>query len=371
MNTPQAQRAATTFESGVTARPLQALITRQGWGDTGGKPLESTSVRHIFDAGGYTRLPTPAVVVYRLEADQHRQTGVVVEMSVDDYRNGRILRHEATQSDRVRQLEQFNETANIEQMPVMLAHHDRARLRTVLAEVTAGEPDLRLTIGGTTHTLWVRNDPHRAQVVHDEISHIPSLYIADGHHRMVAAERCATRRSHLGKEHPSAFTLAALFPSTELRVLGYHRYFRLPAGSSTSDILGLLAAQPVTAHIEECHTLDEAQPEPGIVVVRLDGRFYRLRLRTPHEPRHVRASLDVVVLDEQLLAPVFGPSITDGAGNTCGRATQGTICFLPHPPSIEQIMAVADAGLVMPPKSTWFDPKASAGLFVRPLSHEW
>jgi uncharacterized protein (DUF1015 family) len=373
MNTPQAQRTATAFEpsSGVTTRPPRALITNRGWLETDAKPLDPTLVRQILDAGGYTRIPAPAVVVYRLEADQHRQTGVVVEMSMDDYRNGRILRHEATQSDRVRQLEQFTETANIEQMPVMLAHHNRARLRTLLSEIAVNEPDVRLTINGTTHTLWIRNDPNRARLLHDEISRIPTLYIADGHHRMVAAERCANRRSHLGKEHPSAFTLAALFPSTEMRVMGYHRHFRLPEGTSTSDVLALLAAQPVTARVEECRAPDEACPEPGVIVVHLDGRIYRLRLRTPHEPRHVRASLDVVALDEELLPPVFGLSRTDSGSNACNRATQGTICFLPHPPSIEQIMAVADAGLVMPPKSTWFDPKASAGLFLRPLSHGW
>jgi uncharacterized protein (DUF1015 family) len=373
MNTPQAQRTATAFEpsSGVTARPPRALITSQERLETETKPHDLTQVRQILGAGGYTRIPAPAVVVYRLEADQHRQTGVVVEMSVDDYRNGRILRHEATQPDRVRQLEQFTQTAGIEQMPVMLAHHDRARLRTLLAEIASGEPDVRLTINGITHTLWIRNDPDRAQVVHDEISHVTTLYIADGHHRMVAAERCATRRSHLGGEHPSAFTLAALFPSTEMRVQGYRRDFCLPEGTSTSDVLTLLAAQPVTAHVEECHTSEDIHPEPGVVVMRLDGRFYRLRLRTPREPRDVRASLDVVALHEELLPPVFGLSKTDSGGNACSRAAQRTICFHPHPPSIEQIMAVADAGLVMPPKSTWFDPKASAGLFVRPLSPGW
>lgn len=387
MNAPQTQRATTAPDlpqrsTGVTVRPPQVLVMNQRYAATTDGTIDPVRVRQLLGTGAYTRPSAPAVVVYRLGTGRSQQTGVVVEVAIDDYRNGRIRRHEATQPERERRLDEITEAAGIEHMPVMLTHPDRARLRSLLTGIAAGEPDVHLiSADGTAHTVWIRHDADLAQAVQAETGHVETLYIADGHHRMAAAERYAGRRSHLGGDHASAFTLAALFPSDEMRILGYHRCLPMPEGTAASEVLEVLAAQPVTARIEECASAETAHPAPGAVSVRLDGRHYRLWLRVPREHEHVRASLDVVALDEELLpavlgiagagsqprnTPVPGGNGTGGAG--CWCAKHEAIRFLPHPPGVEQVMAVSDAGLVMPPKSTWFHPKASTGLFARELT---
>ncbi|RCW45723.1 uncharacterized protein (DUF1015 family) [Halopolyspora algeriensis] len=384
MNASHAQQTTTAPESpagttGITTRPPRVLVATQRCAGTTEGATDPVRIRQHLNTGGYTRPPAPAVIVYRMGSDRHRQTGVVVEVSIDDYRTGRIRRHEATQPERERRLNEIIEATGIEHMPVTLAHPSRARLSSLLTEIAAGEPDVHLDAAdGITHTAWIRHDAELARTIQDELGHIDTLYIADGHHRMAAAERYAGRRSRLGEDHAGAFTLAALFPSDEMRILGYHRCLPLPEGMSASDVLERLAAQPVTARVEECASTETASPAPGIVTVRLDGRSYRLWLRAPRESEHVRASLDIVTLDEELLpamfgtvesrprgAPVFAAENTGGA--TCWCAERDAIGFFPHPPSVEQVMAVSDAGLVMPPKSTCFHPKAGAGLFAREL----
>lgn len=383
MNIPQAQQTAapglSRNSAGITVRPPRVLVVNQPCSATADEPIDPGRVRRLVSTGGYTHPPAPAVIVYRLSTGQHRQTGVVVEVSVDDYRNGRIRRHEATQPERERHLDELTETTGIEQMPVTLTHPGRPWLRSLLTEISAEKSDVHFTSAdGTSHTVWVRHDADLAQAVQDEIGHIETLYIADGHHRMAAAERYANRRSGLGEDHVSAFTLAALFPSDEMRILGYHRCLPLPEGTSAPEVLERLAAQPATARVEECTSVEAAHPAPGVVVIHLDGRYYRLWLRTPPDPDHARGSLDVVTLDEELLPPVFGTSDVDsrprstpacGTGDAaCWCTRREAICFLLHPPSVKQVMAVSDAGLVMPAKSTWFAPKANARLFVRELN---
>ncbi|MGP4017632.1 DUF1015 family protein [Saccharopolyspora sp. 5N708] len=309
-----------------------------------------------------------ALVVYRLEIGPHRQTGVVVEVSIDDYRSGRIRGHEATQPDRVRQLDELAETTGVEQMPVMLVHKGHLRLR--LAEITAGTPDVRLTSEGVTHSIWIRHTAELAHALGHEFSRISTLYIADGHHRMRAAERYAERRRQLGGHHPSAFTLAALFPSDEMRILAYHRCFAMAAGTSPEDVLARLAAQPVTARIEESSA---AETEPGVAAVGLGTRWYRLSLRTHREPG---ARLDAFAIDEDLLPKLRDlvdhevPTASDRyqSMENCWCEGETGIRLIAHPPTIDEVMTTSDAGLLMPPKSTWFDPKPNPDLFRRPLS---
>jgi uncharacterized protein (DUF1015 family) len=327
--------------TGITARPPRLLLK---------------------NAGGDIQLTEPAVVVYRLETGGHRQTGVVVEVSVDDYRSGLIRRHEATQPDRVRQLDEHTETTGVERMPVMLVH--RGHLRASIAEITADAPTARLTSDGVTHSVWIRRDADRAHALSRQIGGIGPLYIADGHHRMLAADRYAARRSHLGAGHPSAFTLAALFPSDEMRILGYHRCFALAAGTSARDVLDRLAEHPLTARIEESAT---PRTEPGVAAVGLGDRWYRLWLRTEPE-----GELDAFAVEQDLLPKLHDlteiPPGRQHALETCWCGNQEALRLIPHPPTIDQVLATSDEGRPMPPKSTWFDPKPTPDLFRRPLT---
>ena len=312
----------------------------------------------------------PSVVVYRVESAGHRQTGLVVEVAVEDYRHHRIRRHEATRPEQERELDELAETTGREQVPVTLTYPVRSNPRPVLEAITSATPEVVHTDAcGVTHTVWTRHDPEVTREIHDELDHVAALYIADGHHRMAAADRRANRRDR------AEFTLAALFPSDEMRVLGYHRGIARPA-TTRAEVLTALSDQPTISDIEEC-SAETARTAPGILLMCLDGTWYRIRLRALRGSTDVRSSLDVVALDESILPRAFGP--TGGRPRATRLPTEdphraarwcaegGMIGFLPHPPEVEQIVAVSDAGQLMPPKSTWFDPKASTEVFTRPL----
>ncbi len=353
----------------VTVRsPRLLMVDRR----QAGRAIEPGNVRQLLDAGALCRPGVHSVVVYRVMAHDHTQTGVVVEASVADYRAGRIRRHEATDPERERRLTDYTETAGVEQVPVTLTHSPRPGLRELLSTVTETESDVDFETGdGQVHSVWVARDAEIVRAARDELDSVATLYIADGHHRMAAAARYASRRSELGAEHPAAFTLGALFPSDEMRILGYPRSAPRPEGWATADVLAALAAAHGSAGIEECEPCEAAQPVPGTAGVFLDGRWYRLRLRTTESG--LRAGLDVVALDEGVIAPLFGDSantpmrVPSEPGATGWGLDHTAIGFLPHPPSVAQVMAISEVGGVMPAKSTLFDPKVSAGLFVREL----
>jgi uncharacterized protein (DUF1015 family) len=338
-----AERAGAALKTapGITARPPRVLVA---------------------DGGELQLLPVPSVVVYRVETDEHRQTGVLVEVAVDDYRRGLIRRHEATRPEQEREIARLTEVSGVERAPVTLAHPARPGLAAVVGETTARAPDLRVRWDGLTHTVWTCQDPRALRSVFAELGRLDALYIADGHHRMAAADRRAGG---------SAFTLAALFPSEQMRVLGYHRCLPRPR-QSTSDILAALVEQPAVVGIQ--HHQQPPRPEPGVVAMVLDATWYRIQLRTLHESADERASLDVVQLDETVLPRISpepptamsGGCAPDEVARRCDRS--GSIGFLLHPPTVDQITAVADAGQVLPAKSTWFDPKTSAGLFLREIT---
>lgn len=369
MTAPESQRVPVTAPQpralgGITVRaPHVRVVNDKGVAAIarGADPLRARSET-------YTSVPAAAVVVYRIESGQHRQTGVLVEVSVQDYRQGRIRRHEATQPDRERELADTAGTAGVQRMPVTLLHPRRDRLRDLVTELSADAPHTRVTTPeGVTHSVWVCADDGAARTVRDELAELDALYIADGHHRMAAALRLAEQGHDDG-----GFTAAAVFPEDEMRVLSYHRC--VPSTAPAADVLEALGAATATVRLEECPPGDPAGPAPGVVVVHVDGRSYRLRLRTPAVSDDVRSCLDVVRVDECLMPAIRAVTGYDGvaagargAGAECWCDSHPAIRVVPHPPTVDQVMAVADAGLTMPAKSTWFDPKASERVFLREL----
>lgn len=350
--------------------PRALLLNQSGDWDAATDPA---TARRLIDEGRYSRLPVPAVVVYRIQSGEHSQTGIVLEASMRDYREGRIRKHEATNPKRERELDVSTADAGFEQLPVALTHPGRGGLAALLDDVTAGEPEL--DVGSTAdrrHTVWIGERTDLVRAVQDEVGQLDTLYIADGHHRMAAAERYSSRRSRPG----SAFTLAALFPCEQMRVLGYTRRLGRPTGYATHEVLAAMASQPGVVRVEQARA--GTRTGPGEVAVYLDGDWYRMVLAEPDGTASARDSLDAVVLDEQVLTPLAGElELTSGVVPVPAGSAEGLVdaCvahdamgFMPHPPSVKSIMAVSDAGEVMPPKSTWFDPKASAGLFARELA---
>jgi uncharacterized protein (DUF1015 family) len=325
-------------------------------------------------------------VVYRLQAGGHQQTGVVMEVSLADYRRGRVRRHEATRPQRQQRLARSRAASGLELVPVTLLHRPRPRLHDLLRQATARPPQARVDSGdGVTESVWVPPTGALTRAVLSELDAVDVLYIADGHHRMAAAAEHAAERHRGGAEtasdpsDPSDYVLCALFPADQTRVFGYHRRLPRPPGVAAADLVEALAAQPATQRVAPCED-GEPQPGPGVVAMWLDGRWYDVVL-SPREATPAHAALDVVALEEGVLAPALqalGVPPEQGVAALAGADGPGTVAdwcadhdavgFVLHPPTVEEIMAVSDAGQVMPPKSTWFDPKARPGLFLRELS---
>jgi len=339
---------------------------------------DAARLRQLVSQTAYARAASGnATVVYRLERGEHCQTGVVVEAALEDYRRGRIRRHEATDPRRVHRVGELLSATELELLAVTLVHRPRRRLRALLAQVTRAEPDGSLrSPDGPTQTVWLVRTPELADAVRQELGALDALYIADGHHRLAAADRYAQQQCPDGGDVAACFVLAILFPSDEVRVLGYHRCVARPDGPAAT-LLQAVARQPVTERVQECAPDEVPRPAPGEVGLWLDGRWYRVWLRSDPATADPLGTLDVVALEDGILGRALGGGDgTDARISTLPGslgaeeiarwcAERHMVGFLLHAPGIEQVMTVSDAGLVMPPKSTWFAPKARPGLLIR------
>jgi uncharacterized protein (DUF1015 family) len=316
--------------------------------------------------------PAPCYYVYRLERGGRCQTGLVAGASVAAYQTGRIKKHELTrpakEDDRVRHIDALNAQTG----PVFLAHRASPTLRELLGRIcAAATPEIDVEAAdGVRHRLWVVARAHDLAALTAAADALPALYIADGHHRAAAAARVAAER---GNARQGRF-LAVSFPHDELDILPYNRVIRDLAGLDCSGIL-----EGVEARFFIESGVAPVQPLNGTHFgLYCDGRWSRLRLRERYHPDGTDpvAQLAVSLLHEHLVAPVLGitdarrDSRIDFVGGSRGleglmaaadAAPQGIALSL-APTAIEDLFAVADAGAIMPPKSTWFEPKLADGL---------
>lgn len=332
----------------------------------------------MSSAGILARDPARCYYVYRLIMGGHTQTGLVAAASVADYDSNRIRKHEFTQpdkeNDRVRQIEALNAQTG----PVLLAYPDAPEIDDILARCSAGAPDADATADdGIRHTLWVVRDAEIQARLTLAFDAMPALYIADGHHRSAAASRVAAARRgadprHTGEENYNYF-LTVIFPHRQMQILAYNRV--------VADLNGMDAGA-FLARVRESFSVEKSPApvkpaKPAEFGLYLTGQWYRLALRRELIPAgNPVARLDVSLLSDRLLGPVLG--ITDLRGDKRieyvggirglpeleKRVNSGGMAaaFALHPTRMEDLMSVADAGEVMPTKSTWFEPKLADGL---------
>lgn len=328
--------------------------------------------------GVLARDPAPYYYLYRLVMGAHTQTGIVAAASVAEYARNRIRKHEFTrpdkEDDRVRQIDALNAQTG----PVFLTYRHSDVIDALSAEVAAGEPDADITADdGVRHTLWVIRDTKRIDIVTRAFDAMNCLYIADGHHRSAAAARVAAARRDANPkytgEEPYNYFLAVIFPDNQMQILDYNRVVKDLNVLSHDEFLKRLGAafgiRPEGAVVKPART-----NEFGMY---LTGRWYRLTIkpeRIPHNDPVKR--LDVSLLQDNLLGPILGigdprrDKRIDFVGGIRGlkelerRVDSGEMAaaFALYPTSIHDMLAVADAGEVMPPKSTWFEPKLADGL---------
>ncbi len=308
-----------------------------------------------------------------LAGSLHVQTGLVAAASVHEYDRNRIRKHEFTrpdkEDDRVRQIEALQAQTG----PVLLAYPTSTRADALLAQASLGEPaDDVLADDGIRHQLWVISDPALIGEISLAFDALPALYIADGHHRSAAASRVAAHHHRPGAERDVDYFLSVIFPHHEMRILDYNRVVR--------DLNGLTVAgflQRLLPAFEVAPVSEPVRPNrPGEFGLYLPGQWYRLRIAPARIPDDPVASLDVSLLSDHLLGPVLGihdlrrDHRIDFVGGIRGlaelekRVNSGEMAaaFSLFPTRMEALMAVADANEVMPPKSTWFEPKLADGL---------
>ena len=334
--------------------------------------------QRMIREGVLARDPAPYYYLYRLVMGAHTQTGLVAAASVAEYGRNRIRKHEFTrpdkEDDRVRQIDALNAQTG----PVFLTYRHSDVIDALSAEAAAGEPDVDITADdGVRHTLWAIRDAGQIATVTRAFDAMPCLYIADGHHRSAAAARVAAARrdanpKHTGEE-PYNYFLAVIFPDNQMQILDYNRAVKDLNGLTPEACLkrleGAFSVKPEAAAVKP-----EKAGEFGMY---LNGEWYRLTIQSARVPANDPVKrLDVSLLQDNLLGPIFGigdPRLDkriDFVGGIRGleelerRVDSGEMAaaFALYPTSILDMMTVADAGEVMPPKSTWFEPKLADGL---------
>jgi uncharacterized protein (DUF1015 family) len=319
---------------------------------------------------------SPALYLYRQMMHGRVQTGLVACVHIDDYESDVIRKHEKTRQDKEDDRTRHVLTLSAHAEPVFLAYRGGQQVARLSESVLETRPLYDFTAPDQVrHTAWKIPDP--AQWV-EAFAAIPHVYVADGHHRSASAwragrERRAANPQHLGTEEYNWF-LAVLFPADELTILPYNRLVRDLGGKTSAEVLQeLRSVGRVTT------TRDPRPQRPGTFCAYLAGSWQRVELdENTIDRRDPVASLDVSLLQDRVLTPVLGigdprsDKRLDFVGGIRGafelerRVDSGemAMAFSLYPTTMEQLMAVSDSGTIMPPKSTWFEPKLRSGLFV-------
>lgn len=315
----------------------------------------------------------PSLYIYRLTWKGRDQTGVLAAFSIDEYENGLIARHEKTRKEKEDDRTRHVLTTECQTGPVFLAYKDLTQIDQIIDQETSGAPLIEFTAKDQiTHRLWRINDTlGMAQA----FTQVPKLYIADGHHRAASAAR-ARKELEAGASKPSDFMLAVAFASSQLRILPYHRVIKDLGGRAPQALLAEIAKVATITPAPATPPSTDSIPPKGSMGLYLAGTWHTITPLKRPPAQDVIGSLDVSVLQAQVLSPILGiqdprtDKRIDFVGGIRGTAElerlvnsgEAACAFSMHATSLEELFAVADAGEIMPPKSTWFEPKLRDGL---------
>lgn len=336
------------------------------------------NLEQFLRSGVLVRDPHPRLFIYRQVMNHKAQLGVVCCCHVDDYVNDVIKKHEKTRQDKEDDRTRHILTLNAHAEPVFLTYRDRRQIDNLVQNDTNDRPLFHFVArDGVTHTVW---PVHEAGPYLDAFAEVPCAYIADGHHRSASAARAGMERrnanpKHRGDEEYNWF-LAVLFPASHLQILPYNRTVKDLQGLSPADFLERLQT------VGGVSPADGSPDRAGVVCLYANQRWHRLEFDEQTIDRSDPiGSLDVSLLQERVLGPILGvgdprtDKRIDFVGGIRGPAElerrvnsgEAAVAFSMFPTTIEQLMAVSDAGQIMPPKSTWFEPKLRSGLLIHSL----
>ncbi len=346
--------------------------------------LAASAFGNMREQGLFVAETNPVFYVYRLTLDGRSQSGLVACVSVEDYESGVIRKHELTRRDKEDERARHIEAVGAHTGPVLMAYRAQSAVRAILRGIEATDPVCDFeSADGVRHTLWTVSEPDALKALEVGFQDVSRLYIADGHHRAAAAARVrdtlrAKNPSHTGREEYNRF-LAVLFPDDELRVMGYHRVVK--------DLNGLTATEFMSRLVEagfEAEPTSGGAPDLGAgrFGMFLDGAWHRVRIPVAADASADAVErLDASVLQDRVLAPILGirdirtdPRVDFVGGmrgmkeleRRCGLDAR--VAFALAPVALARIMAVADENRIMPPKSTWFEPKLRSGLVVHAIT---
>ncbi|RPH86239.1 MAG: DUF1015 domain-containing protein [Deltaproteobacteria bacterium] len=401
----KAVRPVAKYASQVAALPYDVMTREEGQKAVAGRPLSfmrvekseidvpdgtrpddlriyETAKRNfgkLREEGILKQDEFPCYYVYRQQMGDQVQTGIVGVMSAAEYDEGKIKKHELTRQDKEEDRIRHVDTVNAQTGPVFISYTARPRINAIVEKIVAGLPEYDFTAeDGVIHTAWVVADAAEIEELRNEFARIDALYIADGHHRAAAGATIARNRRKAGQVQESDRVMAVFFPHNQLKVMDYNR--------AVKDLRGLTADQfleKISAKFTVAKNFAAKSPQRlhdfGMY---LGGHWYCITIKDgAYDAKDPVASLDAAILQDHLLAPVLGiadPRTDDRIkfiGGIRGMAELEklvnqdgfAVAFSLYPTTMEQIMKVADAGAIMPPKSTWFEPKLRSGLFVHAL----
>ena len=321
--------------------------------------------------------------IYRQKMAGITQTGLVVCAGVDDYQSGAIKKHELTRADKEEDRVRHIDALNANDEPVFYTYRNDPVISGAIEKETRGEPlyDF-VTDDGVSHTLWSVADPDQIRMLTERFAAIPTLYVADGHHRSAAASRVRDLRKNANPNHQGSeeynFFLTVIFPDNEMTIMPYNRVVQDLNGRTVAEFMARVAERfevtPIAAALSPVR-----RHQFGMY---LAGKWYELIAREGSFPENdAVAALDVSVLQDNLLSPVLGVRNprTDQRIHFVGgirgvaelerevNSGEYQVAFSLFHTSIEELMSLADEDKIMPPKSTWFEPKLRSGLFVHLL----
>ncbi len=335
----------------------------------------------MVEKGDFIQEDAPCYYVYEQTMDGRVQTGIVACASIDDYANGVIKKHENTRAEKEADRIRHVDACNAQTGPIFLAYRANATIREAVLAAKATEAlyDF-VSEDGIRHRVFCISDADEILKIQDAFSKIGEIYIADGHHRAASAVKVGLMRREAHPDYTGEeafhYFLSVLFPDEELMILDYNRVVKDLRGDTPEAFLSKVK------RIFDVKELGQAESpkEKGTISMYLDGAWYALTIRACDRNNDPVEGLDVSLLQKLLLGPVLGiedpktDARIDFVGGIRGleelkrRASSDcAVAFAMYPTSIQELFAVADAGKLMPPKSTWFEPKLRSGLFIHAI----
>lgn len=340
-------------------------------------------LRDWIAQGRFVKEEKPCYYLYELTMEGRSQTGIVACASIEDYCENRIKKHENTRADKEQDRIRHVDACDMQTGPIFLAYRSNGGLRKAVAQVKERIPASSFQSGdGIRHRVWVIDGEAQVETIRRLLGQLESVYIADGHHRCASAVKVGLMRREAHPDYTGGeefnFFLSVLFPDEELHIMDYNRVVKDLNGYTRE---GFLEKVGQSFQIEKAAYPPYRPDRKGRFGMYLAGQWYILTARPDILSEDAVDGLDVSLLQNHLLGPVLGirDPRTDGRIDFVGgirgleelerRAdTDMEIAFSMYPTSIEELFAVADAGKLMPPKSTWFEPKLRSGLFLHDIS---